>query len=388
MDRLHERSEWVVTVDRNAGLEYFDAPREQVDVYERFVIDAVPERADLASLQLVTSTTNLDAVRDLVDRALGEMGLTSSERNSRFLIDQLKALSGRLAIRLANASGQTGELIALALLQANCAQSGAVDGKWLDLTQGFFVPVDEIADFAPIARELGEEGGTSRRADFIHVSVPVRGALEFRFVEVKHRLHLRTARQPELLSLMLEQTEELRRRWMSWFFGEKSTILQRAVRRSQLARLLRFYADRAGRHRLTSRAHTRLCAEIDALVWKGEYRPGEVDHADIGYVFCPEQRSGTVETLYAPGGKEAKLWLFGPALLPDDRGSAGAYPLEVVSGAGKPAEPAPNQQPAATNAGPLELPAASKRKKWRLRTPRRLQRINQARTGLTPWISC
>ncbi|WP_204303238.1 hypothetical protein, partial [Stenotrophomonas maltophilia] len=71
-------------------------------------------------MQLVTSTTNLDAVRDLVDEALGDMGLSSSARNSRFLITQLKSLSGRLAIRLADGGTRTGELIALALMHANC----------------------------------------------------------------------------------------------------------------------------------------------------------------------------------------------------------------------------------------------------------------------------
>jgi DNA phosphorothioation-dependent restriction protein DptH len=50
------------------------------------------------------------------------MGLSSSERNSRFLLSQLKALSGRLAIRLANPAGRTGEMIALALMQSHCAQ--------------------------------------------------------------------------------------------------------------------------------------------------------------------------------------------------------------------------------------------------------------------------
>jgi hypothetical protein len=331
IDRLHERSDWVVTVDRNAGLEYFDAPHQQGEVYERFVIDAVPERADLGATRLVTSTTNLDAVRDLVDEALGEMGLSSSERNSRFLIGQLKTLSGRLAIRLANAAGRTGELIALALMQANCAQKGASDSNWLDLTQGFFVPVDEIGDFARIVRAAGEEGESGRRADFIHVSAPTRGPLEFRFVEVKHRLHLRTARQPELLSQMLRQTGDLRQRWMGWFFGERSTTLQRSVRSSQLARLLRFYADRAARHHLTSKVHGRLCGEIDALVWRGDYRPGDVSDADIGYVFCPELRNGAVEPLYAPGGEDAKFRLFGPALLPDERAAASVYAPEAAT---------------------------------------------------------
>jgi DNA phosphorothioation-dependent restriction protein DptH len=57
IDRLHSHSDWVVTIDRNACVEYFDAPRGLPHVYERFVIDAVPERTDLGALQLVTSTS-------------------------------------------------------------------------------------------------------------------------------------------------------------------------------------------------------------------------------------------------------------------------------------------------------------------------------------------
>jgi DNA phosphorothioation-dependent restriction protein DptH len=303
MDRLHERSDWVVTVDRNAGVEYFDAPRSQSDVYERFVIDAVPERADLGSLQLVTSTTNLDAVRDLVDEALGAMGLSGSARNSRFLLNQLKGLSGRLAIRLANAQGRTGEMIALALVQANCAAFAGFEGPWLDLAQAFLVPVDEIADFAPVAEGATDSEGSNHRADFIHVSAPAKGPLAFRFVEVKHRLHLRSAREAGLLEQMLKQTRALRRRWTGWFFASKLAPFDRVARRSQLARLLRFYADRAARHRLSDKAHARLLAEIDALVLKEGYTPTEVEYPDVGYVFCPEHRTGTVEPIYAPWGR-------------------------------------------------------------------------------------
>ena len=319
IDHLHERSDWVVTVDRNACLEYFDAPQRLPNVYERFVIDAVPERTDLGALQLVTSSSNLDAVRDLVDRALGDMGLSSSERNSRFLVGQLKALSGRLAIRLANAAGRTGELIALALMQANCAENGSADGPWLDLSQSFLVPVDEIADVAPVAAGDLDDAEGGRRADFIHVGVQGRGSLEFRFIEVKHRLHLRTARQAELLSRMLRQTRELRRRWISWFFGGDLKPIERAIRRSQLARILHFYAARASRHRLAAKAYERLKDEIDQLLLKEEYAPEEVEKPDIGYIFCPEQRSYRPEPLYASDGEDGLLWLFGPGLLPEER---------------------------------------------------------------------
>ena len=346
IDRLHDHSDWVVTLDRNACFEYFDAPRNLPTVYERFVIDAVPERADLGALQLVTSTGNLDEVRDLVDEALGDMGLSSSERNSRFLLRQLKALSGRLAIRLANPHGRTGEMIALALMHAHCAQPEDATGAWLDLQQGFLVPVDEVVDVVAVggASEDVDGASGSRRADFVHVRAGARGPLEFRFVEVKHRLHLKTARQPELLSSMLRQTGDLRRRWHTYFFDAKLTPIERSLRRSQLARILWFYADRAARHRLSAQAHGRLRREIDQLVLKEAYRPAEVDQPDIGYIFCPEHRAGRPELLYATDGVEARLWLFGPSLLPEERAAATDTPpaapeiYEIAFGA-TPSEP-------------------------------------------------
>jgi DNA phosphorothioation-dependent restriction protein DptH len=322
IDRLHDHSDWVVTVDRNACVEYFDAPLSLPEVYERFVIDAVPERADLAALQLVTTTGNLDEVRSLFDEALGDMGLSGSERNSRFLLQQLKALSGRLAIRLAKSGARNGEMISLALMQAHCGHAQDSTGPWLDLARGFFVPIDEIIDVVPVGGTTDAENeGGGRRADFIHIQASSRGALEFRFVEVKHRLHLRTARQPELLQTILRQTGDLRRRWISYFFAADAKPIERALRRSQLSRILRFYLERAARHRLTAQAHVRLQREIDQLLLKENYRPAEIDKPDIGYIFCPEHRTGRPEPLYLSGGDDARLWLFGPALLPDDRGA-------------------------------------------------------------------
>jgi hypothetical protein len=50
-----------------------------------------------------------------------------------------------------------------------------------------------------------------------------------------------------MLAHMVAQTGDLRERWMDWFFGDGLEPLDRVVRRAQLARLLRFYVDRAGR---------------------------------------------------------------------------------------------------------------------------------------------
>jgi DNA phosphorothioation-dependent restriction protein DptH len=57
-ERLHRNSGWVITADRNACIEYFDSPRDQPAIYDAYLLDCVPEREDLGTVQLVTSTTH------------------------------------------------------------------------------------------------------------------------------------------------------------------------------------------------------------------------------------------------------------------------------------------------------------------------------------------
>ena len=146
---LHHLCDWVITLDRNAGLEYFDSPKHDPEVYDAYVIDCVPERQDLGCLQLITSTSNLDEVRNLLDVALDQMGLSRSRRNAEFLMWHLKALSGRLAIRLTGDKAPTSELIALALCHANSKRAAANDDCWVSLSTGFFIPADDVRDLIP-----------------------------------------------------------------------------------------------------------------------------------------------------------------------------------------------------------------------------------------------
>lgn len=207
---IHHRADWVVTVDRNAGVEFFDSPREEQAIYDAYVIDCVPERNDLGSLQMITSTTKTDEVRALLDEMLASMGLSSSRKNCEFLVNQLKALSGRLAMRLTSLGSRSSELIALALLQASCAAAQSADKTWLALSQGFFIPVDDVLDLAPKPKvpDANDETPTPAvRSDLIYVTLRGRSGLEFVFIEVKYRRNLRAAREPQLLDRISEQAE-------------------------------------------------------------------------------------------------------------------------------------------------------------------------------------
>jgi hypothetical protein len=328
LHNLHRLCDWVITLDRNAGIEFFDSPRENPEIYDAYVIDCVPEREDLGCLQLITSTSNLDEVRSLLDSALDRMGLSRSRRNAEYLLTHLKALSGRLAIRLTGQQPPTSELIALAMSHAQCSRAES-DRCWTPLRNGFFVPLDDVQDLLPVGVAGGGKAGTEedeagdrnkvRRADLLYVSLVPRRGLLFRFIEIKYRRYLRNARSPETMNKIREQTEQMRRQWNECYSDQNLSDEFRILRRARLARILRFYADKARRHAdddskagLDPHAYNSLVEEIDRLVVVGaDYEFAGVDNVDRGWIFCPEFAGAEPQDV-TPAGWETQIFLFGP----------------------------------------------------------------------------
>ena len=321
--RLHELSDWVLTVDKNAGLEFFDAPKENPEVYDTYVIDCVPERHDLDTVQLVTSTSQVDEVMRLLNSALESMGLSCTPRNSAFLLQMLKAISGRLAMRLSRGGSATGELIALAVFYACCTRYNS-EPIWPSPVEGFFVPLDDVRDLLfgaskedGLSVTLGEDGpntgGKFCRADLVYFDLHRRGQLRFTLVEVKYRRLLRSTREAQFLQQIRDQVSTTRRSLLDGYFSEHLTPVQRAIRRKRLARSLRFYADKASRHILDPQAYARIAGAIDKL-----YSTDAVIDAegadDRGYVFCPEYTKDPVEIDYDGA---TRIILLGPGVLPD-----------------------------------------------------------------------
>lgn len=328
LKRLHKLCDWVITLDRNAGMEYFDSPRENRDIYDAYVIDCVPEREDLGCLQLITSTSNLDEVRRLLDGALGQMGLSHSRRNAEFLMSHLKSLSGRLAIRLTGQKAPTSELIALALSHAYATQFRGESLCWPSLRDGFLIPIDDVQDLLPPVKVLsGESEAEPARAvrpDLLYIRLAPRAGLVFRFIEVKYRRHLRDARSPELVHGMDQQVQGLAERWNVWYSGDDVALPFRSARRAKLARVLRFYADKARRHAddsssqgLSAQSYQALVTEIDRMVEKGsDYAFATEGCGGLGWIFCPEY-IGQEPLDIAPGDWSTQIFLFGPRPLPD-----------------------------------------------------------------------
>ena len=312
LENLHGLCDWVITADRNAGLEYFDSPRDLPLVYDAYLIDCVPERDDLGFLQLITSTSSFDEVRHLLDGALNEMGLSASQRNCEFLLNALRAVSGRLALRLAGLGHTPQEMIAVALVHRHCAKAVETDKVWLALTEGFFIPLDDVPE---LFREPAQaEPSKEQRADLLYISAPKRSGLRIAFIEVKFRRYLKTARAPDLAEAMEQQIDASCRRWEQ-LFGPKTSALEKTVNRAWLARILRFYARKGRRHTLSEDAFQRAMREIDRLVKKETDPPALSELQRAGFLFCPEYRGRQPAEISHSG--EASLWLFGPDLLPE-----------------------------------------------------------------------
>jgi DNA phosphorothioation-dependent restriction protein DptH len=337
--RLHRLCDWVVSVDRHAGVEYFDSPRDLPRPYDAYLIDCVPERDDLGFLQLITSTSSLDEIRRLLDDALGEMGLSTSPNNCNMLLNALKSLSGRLALRLTTAGSTIPELVALAMVQNHCVRADENNTTFPSLRSGFFVPLDDVPELFRGVGESRRESG--QRADLLYVtSASKRGGLQFRLVEVKFRRYLKTARSTDVTDAITLQLDSSGRQWEA-LYGQTTGPLERTIQRARLARVLRFYMRKARRHQLEKEAAERLGAEIDRLTKEAAsyelVNMAEQARPSIGFVLCPEYAGLDATRISADGS--AEIWLFGPgALQPPPRAmSEGVPPSSLHDAAPTPA---------------------------------------------------
>lgn len=97
-----------------------------------------------------------------------------------------------------------------------------------------------------------------------------------------------------------------------------------AVRRARLARVLRFYADKARRHAddgrgtgLSAEKHREFLDAIDRMIANPQdYSFATPRQGDRGWIFCPEC-AGTSPLEVFSGNENTTIYLFGPAALPD-----------------------------------------------------------------------
>ncbi|MBF0233165.1 MAG: ATP-binding protein [Desulfamplus sp.] len=109
INRLHQRSDWVLTIDRFFGTDFFDSPHDPYlsDYYKKYVIDYSPDFTEGLGDRLLVTTCWQDELTNVILSKLKDIGLSADEEYALGLIESLKSLSGNYALELFENSGDS-----------------------------------------------------------------------------------------------------------------------------------------------------------------------------------------------------------------------------------------------------------------------------------------
>ncbi|MGP4097186.1 methylation-associated defense system ATP-binding protein MAD8 [Nonomuraea sp. KM90] len=244
LHQAHRSSDWVVTVDRTLGVEYFDRPSSEKR--PDYVIDFDVESAEGLGHHIVVSSRSVDELRALMAPVIAQHGLTLDPRHTTTFFDQLRLLSGRLAFKLASAAStaQT-EVLGLSLARLFLDYQGV-------LADQIVIPLDAHLELYRGPRQRVDEVGEAigfKRADLALFGLNARNrTLTCRLVEVKCYRNL--SAYPQLKEEMTKQVNESAAVLAEHFDPRRTQPDRpdRAVKNAELATLLRSYLGRAVRH--------------------------------------------------------------------------------------------------------------------------------------------
>lgn len=290
ISKVHESSDWVLTIDRNFGIEYFDNPRSAPGVSVRsYLIDYTPEFLEGVGHRLIVSTFWLSEIEGLIQDGLKKMGIPGTGFHAAQILDVLKSISGKLALKLINNPKDAREIIGLALTRLLLERDGA-------LCDGVLIPVDSHIDlFAEHKRQLKDVDIRIHRNDLLLVRVR-HNRLCIQLIEVKFRSGSGSPAEEVALkeAIVIKNTDTQRVLASRFVPQEEGDRLDREIQNKQLANLLQFYLDRCRRHGLIdpNLAQTADVQVVIRAVTEGTFQV-EFEHA--GYIYNLQGASKQVE---------------------------------------------------------------------------------------------
>lgn len=246
LHQVHEVSDWVLTIDRNLGIEFFDHRRHSTR--PDYLIDHSPDMANALSHRLAITSRSVAELESLLVPILGEYGLPNTGRHALVMLDQLRSLSGRLALKLLSSSSQRAEAMGLALSRLFLEHQGVFQNQVV-------VPLDAHLELYKALRQTAEEMGDEvsfRRTDLALFDLDLSSReVTCRLVEVKCYSQVGDvgayAQLKASIAEQIAQTEEV----LAYHFDPKRAEVDRAdrsIKNRDLAALLGFYLDRSERY--------------------------------------------------------------------------------------------------------------------------------------------
>lgn len=251
LDKVHELSDWVFTIDRNFGIEYFDDPIQGPGSSSGgYLIDYTPEFLDGVAHRLIVSTYHQREIEnilrygffDLLGVDPDQVGEVVDAAMIADVLKLLKSVSGRLALKLINNPSQAQEVIGLALTRLALEKSGRLKGR-------IVIPVDShIGLFHQNKKELENSELTLKRTDLMLIELLDR-KVHIDLIEVKNRRNASASTLVGLQNEIAKKNENTEKHFRLHFFnGDKR--LDSIIKNKELESILAFYLERALRYRL------------------------------------------------------------------------------------------------------------------------------------------
>lgn len=289
--KVHLTSDWVFTIDRNFGIEYYDDPNAgPASESGGYLIDYTPEFLDAISHRLIISTYHQHEIESILKRGFSdlletddhEVPVIDSYQIGRIL-QVLKSVSGKLALKLINNPSQAKEVIGLALTRLHLEQEGRLAG-------GVLIPVDShINLFHQTPIELENSELTLKRTDLILARFDGR-RLSLDLIEVKNYKYTSPQKLLELEAAIRDKNKNTEAHFRANFLaGGMLRRLDADIKNKELSNILAFYFERANRYRLFSSGDS--TASPDAIeqfrrsLEAVEAGSCEVSFNSYGYVF-------------------------------------------------------------------------------------------------------
>lgn len=248
LHQVHEVSDWVLTIDRNLGIEFFDHRRHPTR--PDYLIDHSPDMANSMGHRLAITSRSVAELEALLVPILEDYGLPSSGKHALVMLDQLRSLSGRLALKLLSSPTQRAEAMGLALSRLFLEHQGVF------LNQ-IVVPLDAHLELYKALRqnamELGDEV-SFRRTDLALFDLDPNGRMiTCRLVEVKCYSQVGDLAAYEQLKTSIAEQISQTEHVLSYHFDPHRNKIDRPdrpVKNCDLASLLEFYLERSERYGL------------------------------------------------------------------------------------------------------------------------------------------
>ncbi len=246
LHQVHEVSDWVVTLDRNMGIEFFDHGGKlgRPD----YLIDHSPEVLGNAGHRLVITSRSVAELEAMLRPVLQHYGLDAEGRHAVAVLEQLRSLSGRLALKLISSPTQRAEALGLALSRMFLEHQGVFENQ-------IVVPLDAHLELYRAlqkhAAEIGDEVSFKRTDLALFDLNAAERVITCRLVEVKCYNQVGDVGAFNQLKASIAEQIAQSEQVLAYHFDPARTPVDRPdrlVKSREFVTLLEFYLDRAERY--------------------------------------------------------------------------------------------------------------------------------------------